>query len=160
MNTKNYLHDLKRRPSNIAEQAMRKLCRASTSDDCKRLLQHSTIVPTASNSKICGISRTPDSHHSCGIDATRLLAATNSEEALKILNESAVTNPFTICNEATQLMSTLQMSAIPDSVVDVLFTNTPKDPSSSYGFMHTTTFCQQTFDHSESNGLSGKFSIR
>lgn len=41
----------RRRPSNIAEQAMRKIGRASTSDDCRRLLQHST---TASNGKLSG----------------------------------------------------------------------------------------------------------
>lgn len=50
----------RRRPSNIAEQAMRKIGRASTSDDCRRLLQHSTTAPTASNGKLN--TRTGDSH--------------------------------------------------------------------------------------------------
>lgn len=50
----------RRRPSNIAEQAMRKIGRASTSDDCRRLLQHSTTAPTASNGKLN--SRTADGH--------------------------------------------------------------------------------------------------
>lgn len=43
----------RRRPSNIAEQAMRKIGRASTTEDCRRLL-HSSTTPTASNSKLSG----------------------------------------------------------------------------------------------------------
>lgn len=50
-----------------------------------------------------------------GIDAAKLLAATNSEDALKILNQAASTTTFSMCNEATRLMSTLQMSAVPSS---------------------------------------------
>lgn len=56
----------RRRPSNIAEQAMRKIGRASTSDDCRRLLQHSTTAPTASNGKLS--SRTSESH----VEATKM----------------------------------------------------------------------------------------
>lgn len=104
----------RRRPSNIAEQAMRKIGRASTSEDCRRLFQHSTTAPTASNSKISTgpNTRTCDSPPIHGIDAARLLAATNSEDALKILNQASTTTTFSMSSEATRLMSTLQMSAI------------------------------------------------
>ncbi|CAG9762053.1 unnamed protein product [Ceutorhynchus assimilis] len=113
----------RRRPSNVAEQAMRKIGRASTSEDCRRLLQHSTIAPTASNSKISmgsvtASSRPINSSPIHGIDAARLLAATNSEDALKILNQAASATTFSMCTEATRLMSTLQMSAIPSSSAD------------------------------------------
>ncbi|XP_045479260.1 serine/threonine-protein kinase SIK2-like isoform X2 [Harmonia axyridis] len=106
----------RRRPSNIAEQAMRKFGRANTSEDCRRLLQQcSSATPTASNSKISSgssINRTCGSSPIHGIDSAKLLAATNPEDALRILNQ-ATTNSFSICNEATKLMSTLQMSAVP-----------------------------------------------
>ncbi|KAF7280261.1 uncharacterized protein LOC143204721 [Rhynchophorus ferrugineus] len=110
----------RRRPSNVAEQAMRKIGRASTTEDCRRLLQHSTIGPTASNNKINVVNAAVNSKPSNtspvhGIDAARLLAATNSEDALKILNQAASTTTFSMCNEATRLMSTLQMSAVPSS---------------------------------------------
>ncbi|XP_050298300.1 serine/threonine-protein kinase SIK2 [Anthonomus grandis grandis] len=113
----------RRRPSNVAEQAMRKIGRASTTEDCRRLLQHSTIAPTASNSKInmgsvTSSSRPVTSSPIHGIDAARLLAATNSEDALKILNQAASTTTFSMCTEATRLMSTLQMSAVPSSSTD------------------------------------------
>lgn len=139
---------------------MRKLCRASTSEDCKRLLQYSTTVPTASNSKISSISRTSDVNHSCGIDASKLLAATNSEEALKILNDAASANAtFSICSEATKLMSTLQMSAIPGTGVDVSFRDFCNQPHPSYGFMHSTC-CPQSFDIPDTKGSTGRFSTR
>lgn len=102
----------RRRPSSIAEQAMRKINRASTSEDCRRLLQHSTTAPTASNSKLNVSPRMCDSPPSHGIDAAKLLAATNSEEALKILQQ-ATTTSFSVCTEASKLMNTLQMSAVP-----------------------------------------------
>ncbi|KYB27919.1 Serine/threonine-protein kinase SIK2-like Protein [Tribolium castaneum] len=110
----------RRRPSNIAEQAMRKIGRASTSEDCRRLLQHSTTAPTASNSKINAGTRTCDSPPIHGIDAAKLLAATNSEDALKILNQ-ATTTTFSMSTEATKLMSTLQMSAIPTASTEASF---------------------------------------
>lgn len=94
--------------------------RASTTEDCRRLLQHSTIAPTASNSKISMSSMTTstrpiNSSPVHGIDAAKLLAATNSEDALKILNQAASNSIFSMCSEATKLMSTLQMSAVPSS---------------------------------------------
>ncbi|CAH1164893.1 unnamed protein product [Phyllotreta striolata] len=110
----------RRRPSNVAEQAMRKICRASTTEDCRRLLHNSGAAPTASNSKICTkAARTCDSPPSThGIDAAKLLAATNSEEALKILNQASTKATFNMCTEATKLMSTLQMSAVPPPSMD------------------------------------------
>lgn len=151
----------RRRPSNVAEQAMRKICRASTSEDCRRLLQHSSTAPTASNNKICSIPRTCDSPPIHGIDAGKLLAATNSEEALKILNQAASKTTFSMCNEATKLMSTLQMSAIPSAAVDssvVRDFNLQASPS-SYCFMHPTV-CPQPFDILDIKGSIGKFSTR
>lgn len=59
-------------------------------------------------------SESPPIH---GIDAEKLLAATNCEDALKILNQ-ATTTSFSMCSEATKLMSTLQMSAIPSTSAD------------------------------------------
>lgn len=57
----------------------------------------------------CGFARTCDSPPSHGIDAARLLAATNSEDALKILNQAATsTTTFAMSSEASRLMSTLQ----------------------------------------------------
>lgn len=97
---------------------MRKINRASTSEDCRRLLQHSTTAPTASNSKLNVSPRTCDSPPSHGIDAAKLLAATNSEEALKILQQ-ATTTSFSVPSEATKLMNTLQMSAVPQLSAEI-----------------------------------------
>lgn len=151
----------RRRPSNVAEQAMRKIGRASTTEDCRRLLQHSTTAPTASNSKICSMPRTCDSPPSHGIDAAKLLAATNSEEALKILNQAASKTTFSMCSEATRLMSTLQMSAISSATVDssVFKDFNPQGSSSPYSFMHTT-ICPQPFDIPDTKGSIGRFSTR
>ncbi|XP_025829430.1 serine/threonine-protein kinase SIK2-like [Agrilus planipennis] len=106
----------RRRPSNIAEQAMRKIGRASTSEDCRRLLQHSVTAPSSSNSRLSS-PRTCNSPRNCdspphGIDAARLLAATNSDEALKILQQST-TMSFVMSSEASKLMATLQSSPVP-----------------------------------------------
>lgn len=151
----------RRRPSNVAEQAMRKIGRASTSEDCRRLLQHSTTAPTASNSKICGMPRTCDSPPSHGIDAAKLLAATNSEEALRILNQAATKSTFSMCTEATKLMSTLQMSAIPTAAVDsTLFKEfNPQGSATPYSFIHTT-IGPQPFDILDAKGSIGRFSSR
>ncbi|KAK9870851.1 hypothetical protein WA026_009814 [Henosepilachna vigintioctopunctata] len=134
----------RRRPSNIAEQAMRKIGRANTSEDCRRLLQqYSTATPTASNSKISSgssINRTCESSPIHGIDSAKLLAATNPEDALKILNQ-ATPSSFAMCNEATKLMSTLQMSAVPSPsiVPSISGESTPhsfRDPLNAYSFVH------------------------
>lgn len=151
----------RRRPSNVAEQAMRKIGRASTSEDCRRLLQHSTTAPTASNSKICSMPRTCDSPPSHGIDAAKLLAATNSEEALKIINQATTKTTFSMCSEATKLMSTLQMSAI-SSVTEnnsVFKDFNPQCSPSHYSFMHGT-ICPQPFDNPDPKGSIGRFSTR
>ncbi|KAJ8947925.1 hypothetical protein NQ318_005153 [Aromia moschata] len=146
----------RRRPSNVAEQAMRKIGRASTSEDCRRLLQHSTTAPTASNSKICSAARICDSPPTHGIDAAKLLAATNSEDALKILNQATTKTTFSMCNEATKLMSTLQMSAIPSAAADPsLFKDYSHQPI-PFSFMHTPV--PQPFDIPESKGSIGRFS--
>ncbi|ENN70860.1 hypothetical protein YQE_12438, partial [Dendroctonus ponderosae] len=113
----------RRRPSNVAEQAMRKIGRANTTEDCRRLLQHATIAPTASNSKISmgsvtSSSKPINSSPVHGIDAAKLLAATNREDALKVLNQASSSNTFNMCSEATRLMSTLQMSAVPSIPAD------------------------------------------
>lgn len=42
----------RRRPSSVAEQAMRKLGRASTSDDCRRVSHYGMTTPHASNNKL------------------------------------------------------------------------------------------------------------
>ncbi|CAH1159858.1 unnamed protein product [Phaedon cochleariae] len=73
----------RRRPSNVAEQAMRKIGRASTSEDCRRLIHHPPVAPTASNSKICHAPSTCHSPPTHGIDAVRLFTTTNSNDALK-----------------------------------------------------------------------------
>lgn len=142
----------RRRPSNIAEQAMRKIGRASTSEDCRRLLQHSTTAPTASNSKINSGSRTCDSPPIHGIDAAKLLAATNSEDALKILNQ-ATTTTFSMSTEATKLMSTLQMSAIPSSSESSTFSH-----PHNYAYIHGPL--QQSLESAESKGSLGRFCSR
>lgn len=148
----------RRRPSNVAEQAMRKIGRASTSEDCRRLLQHSTTAPTASNSKINTGTRTCDSPPSHGIDAAKLLAATNSEDALKILNQASTTTTFSMCNEATKLMSTLQMSAIPSATID----KSPfKDFTAVNPYSHIqNNICPQPFEIPENKGSLGRFSSR
>ncbi|KAJ3658989.1 hypothetical protein Zmor_010699 [Zophobas morio] len=141
----------RRRPSNIAEQAMRKIGRASTSEDCRRLLQHSTTAPTASNSKINAGTRTCDSPPIHGIDAAKLLAATNSEDALKILNQ-ATTTTFSMSTEATKLMSTLQMSAIPSAS-----TESPFSHQHGYPYGHPAA-ASHAIDPSDSKGSLGRFS--
>lgn len=148
----------RRRPSNVAEQAMRKIGRASTSEDCRRLLQHSTTAPTSSNSKINTGTRTCDSPPSHGIDAAKLLAATNSEDALKILNQASTTTTFSMCNEATKLMSTLQMSAIPSATID----KSPfKDFTAVNPYSHIqNNICPQPFEIPENKGSLGRFSSR
>ncbi|XP_022918996.2 serine/threonine-protein kinase SIK2 isoform X1 [Onthophagus taurus] len=106
--------EVRRRPSNIAEQAMRKINRASTSEDCRRLL-HSSTAPTASNSKLNSSPRnceSPPSIPSHGIDAAKLLSATTSEDALKILQQASNAS-FNISTEASKLMSTLQQTPVP-----------------------------------------------
>lgn len=143
----------RRRPSNIAEQAMRKIGRASTSEDCRRLLQHSTTAPTASNSKINAGTRTCDSPPIHGIDAAKLLAATNSEDALKILNQ-ATTTTFSMSTEATKLMSTLQMSAIPSAS-----TESPFSHQHGYPYGHPAA-ASHAIDPSDSKGSLGRFSTR
>lgn len=47
-----------------------------------------------------------------GIDTAKLLATTNSEDAIKILQQST-TSTFTMSSEASKLMSTLQLSPLP-----------------------------------------------
>ncbi|XP_066140838.1 serine/threonine-protein kinase SIK2-like isoform X2 [Euwallacea fornicatus] len=149
----------RRRPSNVAEQAMRKIGRASTTEDCRRLLQHSTIAPTASNSKISmgsvtSSSRPVNSSPVHGIDAAKLLAATNSEDALKILNQAASTTTFSMCSEATRLMSTLQMSAIPSSSTESSrFKEYAKGSINHYPLM----LSMQPFDSPEVKGSLDRF---
>ncbi|XP_074039380.1 uncharacterized protein [Leptinotarsa decemlineata] len=143
----------RRRPSNIAEQAMRKIGRASTSEDCRRLLQHSITAPTASNSKICSMPRSCDTH---GIDAARLLAATNSEDALKILNQASSKTTFSMCNEATKLMSTLQMSAISSAAADTTVFKDYSHQAHPYSYV-PDTFCTQQFPVPENRGSIGRF---
>lgn len=136
----------RRRPSSVAEQAMRKIGRANTSEDCRRLLHHSTTVPSQQH---LANSTCEESHHGLGlvpappkgyqpsespppvppppasilssgsssnfvggIDAARLLATTNSEDAIKLLQQSA-SSTFTMSSEASKLMSTLQLSPVP-----------------------------------------------
>lgn len=128
----------RRRPSNIAEQAMRKIGRASTSEDCRRLLQHSTTAPTSSNSKLSTSHRTCGSPPTHGIDAAKLLAATNSDDALKILQQSTTTT-FSMSNEASKLMATLQSSPVPSSHSEV-------PPFRDYlNHMHTYSYMQNVF---------------
>ncbi|XP_017784667.1 PREDICTED: serine/threonine-protein kinase SIK2 isoform X2 [Nicrophorus vespilloides] len=145
----------RRRPSSIAEQAMRKINRASTTEDCRRLLQHST-TPTASNSKLSSSPRTCDSPPSHGIDAARLLAATTSEDALKILNQASA-NAFSITNEANKLMNTLQQSA----VVSTATTEVPPfrdylNHIPAYSFMQTS-MCQPNQENENKGGSLTRF---
>lgn len=149
----------RRRPSSIAEQAMRKINRASTSEDCRRLVQHSTTTPTASNSKISVNTRTCDSPPSHGIDAAKLLAATNSEDALKILQQANTSN-FSISTEASKLMSTLQMSAVPpfNSTMEIPPFRDYLNHMHTYSYLHNT-MCQPTLE-TESKGSLSKFSLR
>ncbi|XP_063913533.1 serine/threonine-protein kinase SIK2 isoform X3 [Zophobas morio] len=112
----------RRRPSNIAEQAMRKIG-----------------------------TRTCDSPPIHGIDAAKLLAATNSEDALKILNQ-ATTTTFSMSTEATKLMSTLQMSAIPSAS-----TESPFSHQHGYPYGHPAA-ASHAIDPSDSKGSLGRFS--
>ncbi|KAL1509115.1 hypothetical protein ABEB36_003907 [Hypothenemus hampei] len=152
----------RRRPSNVAEQAMRKIGRASTTEDCRRLLQHSAITaPTASNSKISSMTsgtRPTNSSPVHGIDAAKLLATTNSEDALKILNQATVSSStFSMCSEATKLMSTLQMSAIPSSSVETSrFHNSPM--STAYNLVlkvHPFESSDISLDRFNASGFKG-----
>lgn len=119
----------RRRPSSIAEQAMRKLGRANTSEDCRRLLHHATTVPSQHLASNCDVTTATaaaaarpkttepfgapsDATPTLGIDAAKLLATTNSEDAIKILQQSTSTT-FTMSSEASKLMSTLQLSPVP-----------------------------------------------
>ncbi|CAH1281161.1 unnamed protein product [Diabrotica balteata] len=148
----------RRRPSNVAEQAMRKICRASTTEDCRRLLQNSSGTPTASNSKICSKSnRSCDSPPTHGIDAAKLLAATNSEDALKILNQASTKTTFSMCSEATKLMSTLQMSAIPSPSVDNSVFKEYSHQGHALPYLQTGS-CLPSFDIPETKGSIGRFS--
>lgn len=149
----------RRRPSNVAEQAMRKIGRASTSEDCRRLIQHSTTAPTASNSKICSRPRTCDSPPTHGIDAAKLLAATNSEDALKILNQATTKTTFSMCNEATKLMSTLQMSAIPSASADTPLFKDYAHQTSAYSYL-PTSISPQPIEIGETKGCVGRFCNR
>lgn len=101
----------RRRPSSIAEQAMRKLGRANTSEDCRRLhLPHATTAPSQHLASACDVAQAPRP----AIDAEKLLATTNSEDAIKILQQAqASTTTFTMSTEASKLMSTLQLSPLP-----------------------------------------------
>ncbi|XP_057666064.1 serine/threonine-protein kinase SIK2-like isoform X1 [Diorhabda carinulata] len=149
----------RRRPSNVAEQAMRKICRASTTEDCRRLLHNtSAAAPTASNSRICTKgSRTCDSPPSHGIDAAKLLAATNSEDALKILNQASTKTVFSMCSEATKLMSTLQMSAIPSPSVDNTGFKEYNHQGHGIPYLNAGS-CLPSLDILESKGSIGRFS--
>lgn len=131
---------------------MRKIGRASTSEDCKRLLQH---APTASNSKLN--VRTCDSPPSHGIDAAKLLAATNSEEALKILQQASVSS-FSMSTEATKLMSTLQASVVPPPSSDVPPFKDYLNHIQTYSYLHSN-FCPPLLD-GESKGSLSRFCTR
>lgn len=103
----------RRRPSSIAEQAMRKLGRANTSEDCRRL--HHTHTSTAPNQHLasaCDVAQAPRP----SIDAEKLLATTNSEDAIKILQQASNAS-FIMSTEASKLMSTLQLSPLPPGSV-------------------------------------------
>uniref|UniRef100_A0A1Y1NLG7 non-specific serine/threonine protein kinase n=1 Tax=Photinus pyralis TaxID=7054 RepID=A0A1Y1NLG7_PHOPY len=143
----------RRRPSNVAEQAMRKIGRASTSEDCRRLLQHSTTAPTSSNSKLSNIQRTSETASSAhGIDAAKLLAATNSDDALKILQQSTTTT-FAMSSEASKLMATLQSSPVPSATQDVPPFRDYLNHIHTYSYMQNT-FGQQTLDTDNKGSLS------
>lgn len=136
---------------------MRKINRASTSEDCRRLL-HSQATPTASNSKLDTSARSCESP-SHGIDAAKLLSATTSEDALKILQQAA-TPSFNMSTEATKLMSTLQQTPVPHGTTDI-------PPFRDYiNHMHTYSFiqaniCQPTFSlDSDSKGSLNRFCTR
>ncbi|KAK9738297.1 Protein kinase domain [Popillia japonica] len=147
--------EVRRRPSNVAEQAMRKINRASTSEDCRRLL-HSPAVPTASNSTLDTSTRNCESP-SHGIDAAKLLSATTSEDALKILQQ-ATTPSFNMSTEATKLMSTLQQTPVPQTTPEI-------PPFRDYiNHIHTYSFIQAaicqpiTNTDSDSKGSLHRFS--
>lgn len=101
---------------------MRKIGRANTSEDCRRLLHHSTTVPSQHLASNCDVTHTAQqkpkaeslvpSSSSLGIDTAKLLATTNSEDAIKILQQSTPST-FTMSSEASKLMSTLQLSPLP-----------------------------------------------
>nr|CAH7733888.1 unnamed protein product [Callosobruchus chinensis] len=126
----------RRPPCDPTTVAVRRIGRASTTEDCRRLLQQHSM-PTASNSKICTKTRyegqrTCETSPSHGIDAAKLLATTNSEDALKILNQAVASKAtFTMCTEATRLMSTLQMSPTPTASAD---SSPYHQVASSYGY--------------------------
>lgn len=103
--------------------------------------------------------RTCDSPPSHGIDAAKLLAATNSEEALKILNQASTKTTFSMSTEATKLMSTLQMSAVPTASVETSVFKDFSNQGSPYSFIQNT-MCPQPFDIAETKGSIGRFSTR
>lgn len=136
---------------------MRKINRASTSEDCRRLL-HSPAVPTASNSTLDTSTRNCESP-SHGIDAAKLLSATTSEDALKILQQ-ATTPSFNMSTEATKLMSTLQQTPVPQTTPEI-------PPFRDYiNHIHTYSFIQAaicqpiTNTDSDSKGSLHRFSSR
>lgn len=82
-----------------------------------------------------------------------MLAATNSEDALKILNQ-ATTTTFSMSSEATKLMSTLQMSAIPSASAETSPFNHPHN----YPYVHGPA-ASHTLD-ADGKGSLGRFSSR
>lgn len=127
---------------------MRKIGRANTSEDCRRLLHHATTVPShhlASNCDVTSkqarqspapnlppLTSSESASSSLGIDANKLLATTNSEDAIKILQQSQPST-FTISNEASKLMSTLQLSPLPPPVSSTSQLPLPAPSSASSG---------------------------
>lgn len=154
--TKTVKETQRRRPSSVAEQAMRKINRANTSEDCRRVIQQAP-APAASNSKISSSpSRVCESPPIHGIDPAKLLATTNADDALKILNQAA-TSTFSMCSEASKLMSTLQSSPVPSVSTESSPFRELSSPLHVYSYV-SNAVCPQSFDIAGSKGSLHRFS--
>lgn len=108
---------------------MRKIGRANTSEDCRRLhLPHATTTPNQHLQSNCDVAQSPRP----GIDAEKLLATTNSEDAIKILTQATSSSTFSMSTEATKLMSTLQLSPLPPGSVSMQEKSMDKLPEASH----------------------------
>lgn len=143
---------------------MRTIGRANTSEDCRRLhLPHATTAPSQHLASACDVAQAPRP----SIDAEKLLATTNSEDAIKILQQ-ANKSTFTMSNEATKLMSTLQLSPLPPGSVGTqenhysdlsrVQSNTP--PFKDYmNHLQTYAYMQNVFStQSENTSTADSFS--
>lgn len=161
----------RRRPSTVAEAAMRKLGRSGTStEDCRRMLQSSTTsssraplndngvklkhtnteqrlnaqseIPTTPSHNPFSIGNHSVQQQTLNIDAEKLLATTNSEDAIRLLQQSTSTT-FTMSTEASKLISTLQLSPVPTTSPPIDLNPRNFKDYNSYPYNSSSPLCQR-----------------